>query len=73
MLFKADEAWTEFCKRPLVSEPKKKKGVLYIETDGSSVNTRIQDENGSTWRENKLAIFFSTEFFAFLISPWYIL
>lgn len=23
--------------------------------------TRIQDENGSTWRENKLAIFFSTD------------
>ena len=58
---KADEAWAEFCKRPLVSEPKRKKGVLYIETDGSSVNTRIQDENGSTWRENKLAIFFSTD------------
>ena len=31
------------------------------ETDGSAVNTRTQDENGSTWRENKLAIFFSTD------------
>lgn len=58
---RADAAWAEFSKRPLPSEPKRKKGVLYIETDGSSVNTRVQDENGSTWRENKLAIFFSTD------------
>lgn len=36
-----------------------KKGVLYSEWDGSAVNTRIEDENGSTWKENKLAIFFS--------------
>lgn len=58
---KADEAWAKFCTSPLAPEPKRKKGVLYIETDGSSVNTRSQDENGSTWRENKLAIFFSTD------------
>ena len=37
----------------------KKKGTLYIQADGASVNTRIEDENGSTWRENKLGIFFS--------------
>ena len=36
-----------------------KKGTLYIQADGSAVNTRIEDEDGSTWRENKLAIFFS--------------
>lgn len=36
-----------------------KKGTLYIQADGASVNTRIEDENGSTWRENKLGIFFS--------------
>ena len=37
----------------------KKKGTLYIQADGAAVNTRIEDENGSTWRENKLGIFFS--------------
>lgn len=36
-----------------------KKGTLYIQADGSAVNTRIEDENGSTWKENKLCIFFS--------------
>ena len=36
-----------------------KKGTLYIQADGAAVNTRIEDENGSTWRENKLGIFFS--------------
>lgn len=37
----------------------KKKGTLYIQADGATVNTRIEDENGSTWKENKLAILFS--------------
>ncbi len=37
----------------------KMKGTLYIQADGAAVNTRIEDENGSTWKENKLAIFFS--------------
>ena len=38
---------------------KTKKGTLYIQADGAAINTRIEDENGSTWRENKLGIFFS--------------
>ena len=37
----------------------KKKGTLYIQADGAAVNTRIEDENGSTWKENKIGIFFS--------------
>lgn len=37
---------------------KKDKLILYMESDGAAVNTRIEDENGSTWKENKLAIFF---------------
>jgi len=37
----------------------KEDGVVYIMVDGAAVNTRIEDENGSTWRENKLAIAFS--------------
>lgn len=36
-----------------------KKGTLYMQIDGAAVNTRIEDENGSTWKENKLGIFFS--------------
>ena len=36
-----------------------KKGTLYIQADGAAVNTRIEDENGSTWKGNKLGIFFS--------------
>jgi hypothetical protein len=35
------------------------KGVLYIMTDGASLNTRAKDESGSTWRENKTVIAFT--------------
>lgn len=58
---RAEAVWTEFCTKPMDVAPLKKKGVLYIEADGCAVNTRVQDENGSTWRENKLAIFFSSD------------
>ncbi len=36
-----------------------KTGTLYMQADGAAVNTRIEDENGSTWKENKLGILFS--------------
>ena len=36
-------------------------GVLYIETDGAALNTRTKDENGSSWRENKLGEIFSSD------------
>ncbi len=39
----------------------KKKGTLYIQADGAAVNTRIEDKDGSTWKENKLGIFFSED------------
>ncbi len=38
-----------------------KKGILYIEADGVAVNTRIEDKDGSTWKENKLCIFFTNK------------
>jgi hypothetical protein len=41
--------------------PKDRDGVLYIQTDGAALNTRSQDENGSTWRENKLGEAFSSK------------
>ena len=36
-------------------------GTVYIMPDGAAVNTRVEDENGSTWRENKTAIAFSSK------------
>lgn len=41
--------------------PKNKRGILYLETDGAALNTRTKDENGSTWRENKLGLAFSSD------------
>jgi hypothetical protein len=39
----------------------KKPGVLYIEVDGAALNTRQKGDDGSTWRENKLGLVFSTD------------
>lgn len=36
----------------------RKEGRLYIFSDGLQVNTRVEDENGSTWREMKLGLIF---------------
>lgn len=38
-----------------------KKGTLYIQVDVAARNTRHKDKNGSTWRENKLGIVFSSD------------
>ena len=38
---------------------KRKKMTLYIMTDGAAVNTRVEDKNGSTWRENKTVMAFT--------------
>lgn len=38
-----------------------RKGVLYIEIDGAAINTRQRNEQGSSWRENKLGIIFSSD------------
>jgi hypothetical protein len=35
------------------------KATLYIMPDGAAVNTRVEDENGSTWRENKTVMVFT--------------
>jgi len=57
---KADEAYNSFLEGKL-PYPQDKKGVLYIETDGAAINTRHKDEAGSTWRENKLGVVFSSD------------
>lgn len=36
----------------------RREGKLYIFSDGLQVNTRVEDENGSTWREMKLGLIF---------------
>lgn len=41
--------------------PKNRTGVLYIQTDGAALNTRHKDNDGSTWRENKLGEVFSSK------------
>lgn len=53
---KTEEIWKNRVK--LNVDNNKSKGILYIEADGAAVNTRIEDKDGSTWKENKLGIFF---------------
>jgi len=57
---KADEAF-DLLNSGKLKFPKDRKGVLYIQTDGAALNTRLKDENGSTWRENKLGEVFSSK------------
>lgn len=35
-------------------------GTVYILADGAALNTRIKDKEGSTWRENKLGMVFTS-------------
>jgi hypothetical protein len=57
---KADEAFAALDSGKL-HFPKDRDGVLYIQTDGTALNTRLKDETGSTWRENKLGEVFSSK------------
>ena len=36
-------------------------GTLYIEIDGSFINTRTKNKDGSTWAENKLCMIFNSD------------
>jgi hypothetical protein len=40
---------------------KERKGILYIQMDGAALNTRTKDKDGSSWRENKLGLVFSSD------------
>ena len=44
-----------------IPEKAEKGGILYLMVDGSAVNTRQKDEKGSTWKENKLGMVFTSE------------
>ena len=41
--------------------PRDLDGVLYLETDGAALLTRLKNEDGSVWRENKLGIAFTSD------------
>lgn len=43
---------------PATLERDKITTILYISMDGSAINTRVEDENGSTWKEMKLGLTF---------------
>lgn len=43
---------------PALLDRYKRDGVLYMFTDGSTVNTTSKDDNGSSWREMKLGLVF---------------
>lgn len=57
----AEEAFGTLIQGKLQFPTRKKKGILYIEADGAALNTRTKDESGSSWRENKLGIVFSSD------------
>lgn len=57
---RAEEAFEKLDSGKLQLTPGRK-GTLYIETDGAALNTRHKNAEGSTWRENKLGIIFSSE------------
>lgn len=56
----AELAWKKLndCK---LRFPYSKQGVLYIEMDGAALNTRHVNDEGSSWRENKLGVVFSSD------------
>lgn len=56
----ADECMKQF-ENGRLTYPSDKNGILYLETDGTALNTRFKDENGFTWRENKLGLAFSSD------------
>jgi hypothetical protein len=58
---KADDLNNLRIKGKLNFPSKKKQGILYIQADGAALNTREKDEKGSTWRENKLGLVFSSD------------
>ena len=49
--------------------PQSKEGVVYIQADGAALNTRIKDETGSSWRENKLGEVFSSDNIHYWTNP----
>jgi len=57
----AEEIYTKLNQGKLSFVNNKREGILYIEADGSALNTRHKDSAGSSWRENKLGMVFSSD------------
>jgi hypothetical protein len=57
----AEDAYARLNAGKLQFPRRKKEGILYIETDGAALNTRHKGDDGSTWRENKLGVVFSSD------------
>jgi hypothetical protein len=58
---KAEKAFELLNSGKLMFPKEKKKGVLYIETDGAMFRTREKDDEGSIWSENKLGMIFTSD------------
>jgi hypothetical protein len=58
---RAAASYAELVRGSAAFPDKKKPGTLYIEVDGAALNTRQKDNDGSTWRENKLGLVFCTD------------
>jgi hypothetical protein len=39
--------------------------ILYLKVDGTMLHTREKNDDGSSWRENKLGIVFSSKYFTY--------
>jgi hypothetical protein len=63
IIFKKDERESKSAYEKLLEmkHTNTKEGIFYIQTDGAAINTRIEDEDGSTCRENKLGMVFSSD------------
>jgi hypothetical protein len=53
---KAKNTYENMAEIEMAARPQK--AALYVMMDGAMVNTRVEDENGSTWRENKTVMVF---------------
>jgi hypothetical protein len=63
----ANANWEQLTGSKLIFPDEKRPYVLYLLTDGAMLPTREKDEKGSIWRENKLGIAFSTDYFTFWV------
>ena len=63
IIFEQDtaEANLAFERREDIKCENKKTGILYVQMDGATLNTRLKNNDGSSWRENKLGMCFSSD------------
>jgi hypothetical protein len=59
----ADNAFNLLKSGALELPEEQKSHILYLLVDGAMLHTREKNAEGSTWRENKLGLAFSTEYF----------